>query len=267
MNINAIKIACRMITCGAVRWLVTLGLALSLAATAQAEEQGVTKDEIVLGGVFALSGPVSLVTNPYGQAIDAYFKRVNDEGGINGRKIKWIVEDDAYKPAQSLAAAKKLIERDNVFFIFGQMGASMIGAVSPYVDRAGVPAFGATAAPDPQREHVFSFMAPYPDLMYIATKYLLQEVGAKRIAFLYQNDDFGELGRVGVMRAMNEAGVELAADIGYERGTSDFSTYALKIRDSQADTVISMGVPWLSVAANGTFSRPASPKIRAPAMS
>src|SRR5262245_30709391 len=83
---------------------------------------GVSDKEITLGGVFALSGPVRLVTEPYQQAIRAYFNRVNAQGGVNGRQIKWLVEDDAYQPARTLAGAKKLIERDGAFLLFGFMG-------------------------------------------------------------------------------------------------------------------------------------------------
>lgn len=224
-------------------WLLSALLLVSACQTAFSQAAGVSDKEIKLGGVLALSGPVTLVTTPYRQAIEAYFNRVNSQGGINGRKINWIVEDDAYKPAQSLAAAKKLVERDNVFFIFGQMGASMIGAVAPYAERAMIPALGATAAPDPQREYVLTFMAPYQNMMYVATKYLLEQNKSKRIALLFQNDDFGELGRKGVLKAMAEAGQTLVSEVGYERGTTDFSTYVLKLRESQADAVLAMSLP------------------------
>jgi len=103
--------------------LAAAGLMAALAVPAFAEDvPGVTDSEITLGGVFAVSGPVRLVTEPYEQAIRAYFNRVNKDGGIHGRQINWLVEDDAYQPARTLAGAKKLVERDGVFFLFGAMG-------------------------------------------------------------------------------------------------------------------------------------------------
>lgn len=223
--------------------LAAAGLMAALAVPAFAEDvPGVTDSEITLGGVFAVSGPVRLVTEPYEQAIRAYFNRVNKDGGIHGRQINWLVEDDAYQPARTLAGAKKLVERDGVFFLFGAMGTPTTLAVAPYADQAEVPFFTVNASPEPPRKYTFGLMAHYSDVMYYVARQLATELGFKRIGYLYQNDDLGEVGRVGVEKAMKELGMELAADVGYERGTTDFSTHVLKLRDADVDAVISMGV-------------------------
>lgn len=204
---------------------------------------GVSDKEIVLGGVFPLTGPLRLLSEPYEQAIRAYFNKMNAEGGIHGRQIKWLVEDDGYQPARTLAGAKKLVERDHVFLLFGLMGSSMIAAVAPYAEQAKVPTFTATSPPPPQLRYTFGLMATYEDLLYVSTRYTLKSTGAKKLAYFYQNDDFGASGRAGVDRALKEDGTRLAADVGYERGTNDFSTYVLKLRDSGADAVLSMSTP------------------------
>lgn len=203
---------------------------------------GVDAKTIKLGGVFALSGPVYLVTEDYQKAIQAYFNKINDEGGINGRKIEWQVEDDAYQPARTLAGAKKLIERDNVFMIFGQMGTSTTQAVAPYAEQKKVPFMTVNASPEPAYEHTFGLMANYPDVMYQVTRYLIKDLGLKKIAYLYQNDDLGEVGRKGVMKAMDEASMKLVEDIGFERGSKDFSTQVLRLKDSGAEAVIAMTI-------------------------
>ncbi|MCO5089661.1 ABC transporter substrate-binding protein [Bosea sp. (in: a-proteobacteria)] len=203
---------------------------------------GITDKEIKLGGVFAVSGPVRLVTEPYEQAIRAYFNRVNEQGGINGRKINWLVEDDAYQPARTLAGAKKLVERDGVFLLFGAMGTPTTLAVAPYADQVKVPFFTVNASPEPPRKYTFGLMANYSDVMYYVARQLSKEMGFKKIGYLYQNDDLGEVGRIGIERAFKELGVSFAADVGYERGTTDFSTHVLKLRDAGVDAVISMGV-------------------------
>lgn len=213
----------------------------ALPTNAQAAP-GITDKEIKLGGVFAVSGPVRLVTEPYEQAIRAYFNRVNEQGGIHGRKINWLVEDDAYQPARTLAGAKKLIERDGVFLLFGAMGTPTTLAVAPYADQAKVPLFTVNASPEPPRKYTFGLMANYSDVMYYVARQLSKEMGFKKIGYLYQNDDLGEVGRVGIERSFKELGVSFAADIGYERGTTDFSTHVLKLRDAGVDAVISMGV-------------------------
>ncbi len=200
-----------------------------------------TADSIVLGGVFALTGPVRLITEPYEQGARSYFNRVNKQGGIEGRPIRWLVEDDAYQPAKALAGAKKLIERDNVAFLFGQMGTPTTAAIIPYAEQARVPFFSATPATPPARTYTFSFMASYPEEMYEVMNHLVQKRQLKRIAYLYQNDDLGEAARAGIDRAMKENGTALAGTVGYERGTSDFGTHILKLRDAKPEAVISIG--------------------------
>lgn len=237
---------------GQYRWrshrvLYALALATSIAigapvaATAQ-EAPGIATDTIDLGGVFALSGPVYLVTEDYQKAIQAYFNKVNEEGGINGRKIEWQVEDDAYQPARTLAGAKKLVERDNVFMIFGQMGTSTTQAVAPYAEEKKVPFMTVNASPQPPFKYTFGLMAEYPDVMYSVTRYLIDELKVKKIGYLYQNDDLGKLGREGIQRALDESSMKLIEDVGFELGAKDFSTQVLRLRDSGAEAVIAMTI-------------------------
>lgn len=209
----------------------------SLVHVARAAQMG----DIVLGGVFALTGPVRLITEPYEQGARSYFNKVNKDGGIGGRQIKWLVEDDAYQPAKSLAGAKKLVERDEVAFLFGQMGTPTTAAIATYAEQARVPFFSASPVTKPPRTFTFGFMASYPDEMHELVTYLIQKRGLKRIAYLYQNDDLGEVARTGVASALQENGVDLIGEVGYERGTSDFATQVLKLRDSKPEAVISIG--------------------------
>lgn len=226
-----------------------LGIAAAAAAgfallplAAQAAEPGVTKDEIKLGGVFALSGPARLVMEPYEQGIRIVFNKVNADGGIYGRKIKWILEDDGYQPARTVAGVKKLVERDEVFALFGNLGTPTTKAVMPYVAQTKIPYFVAVASPEPINRYTFGLMANYDQVMYRVTKYMVQKSGVKKPGYLYQNDDLGAIGRVGVERALKELNVPLVADVGYERGTTDYNTQVLKLRDAGVDGVISMGI-------------------------
>jgi len=213
-----------------------------LPLAAHAEAPGISKNEIKLGGVFALSGPARLVMEPYEQGIRIMFNKVNAEGGIHGRKIKWILEDDGYQPARTVAGLKKLVERDEVFLLFGNLGTPTTKAAMPYVDQVKVPYFVAVASPEPISRYTFGLMANYDQVMYSVTKYMVQKGGVRKPGFLYQNDDLGAIGRIGVERALKELNVPLAADVGYERGTNDYSTQVLKLRDAGVDGVISMGI-------------------------
>lgn len=207
---------------------------------AAAEAQGVTDTEILLGGVMPLSGPVRLVSEPYEQGIRSYFDAVNKSGGINGRQISYVIEDDSYQPSRALAAAKKLIERDGVFMLFGQFGVPAANAMIPYIEQTKAPLMIVTSVPAPNKEYIFGFLANYAEVTYILTKFYAQQAGAKRIGYFYQNDDLGEVGRRGVDRAIKELGIELAAEVGFERGTADFSSQALKLRDANVDAVVTM---------------------------
>lgn len=215
---------------------------LPLVAQAQAQAPGVSKSEIKLGGVFALSGPARLIMEPYEQGIRIVFNKVNADGGIHGRKINWILDDDGYQPARTLAGVKKLVERDNVFLLFGNLGTPTTKAAMPYVDQAKVPYFVAVASPEPISRYTFGLMANYDQVMYQVAKYMIQKGGVKKLGYLYQNDDLGTVGRIGVERALKELNMPLAADVGYERGTNDYSTQVLKLRDAGVDGVVSMGI-------------------------
>ena len=229
----------RVFAAGAIS---TAALALLPIATFAQVTTGVTKNEIKLGGVFALSGPARLIMEPYEQGIRIVFNKVNADGGIYGRKINWILDDDGYQPARTLAGIKKLVERDEVFVLFGNLGTPTTKAVMPYVEQAKIPYFVAVASPEPISRYTFGLMANYDQVMYQVTKYMVQKAGVKKPGYLYQNDDLGAVGRIGVERALKELNVPLAADVGYERGTNDFGTQVLKLRDAGADGVISMGI-------------------------
>jgi ABC-type branched-subunit amino acid transport system substrate-binding protein len=217
---------------------------MGVASIAEAADRapGISSDEIKIGGVFALSGPARLITEGYEQGIRVVFKKVNEEGGIHGRKINWIVYDDAYQPARQVAGVKRLVELDDVFLLFGNLGTPTAKAVMPYVDQAKVPYFIGTASPEPTNRYTFGLMADYAPTMYQVTKYMIQHAGVKKLGYLYQNDEMGAAGRVGVERALKELNVSMAADAGFERGTSDFATQVLKLRDAGADGIVSMSV-------------------------
>jgi branched-chain amino acid transport system substrate-binding protein len=231
---------CRGLRFAGAGMALALGIAIG-AGTAAAQAPGVSNTEILLGGVFALSGPVRFVTQPYEQGARSVIDDVNEHGGINGRKLVWHIEDDGYQPARTLAGAKKLVERDEVFALFGQIGTPTTLAIIPYVDQAKVPFLPANAAPDPAPKYAFGLMANYADIAYLVGRHMITKMGLKKIGLLYQNDDTGESGRIGLMRALKDAGMSLAADVPYERGTNDFETEVLKLRDGGVDAVVAMG--------------------------
>ena len=238
----------------------TLGASLAAPRILRASpNSGISDSEIMLGSVMPVTGPVRIASEPYELGIRSVFESVNDAGGINGRKLSWQVEDDAYQTNRAVAAAKKLVERDDVFMIFGQHGTPTGFAMAPYVEQMGVPMMMTTAGPSPLKKYVFGGLAPYSAIAYQLTNYLLKGK-FKNVGLLYQNDELGEAGRLGIGKSMKENDAELGADVGFERTTTDFSSQVLKIRDSGADAVIVLasGPSFASIikTANGLGVKP-----------
>jgi branched-chain amino acid transport system substrate-binding protein len=221
--------------------VLAIGLAFFASQALAQATPGVSDSEIVIGVPIALTGPVRFVTEPYEQGVRTVFEAVNEKGGIHGRKIRWQVEDDAYQPSKSLAIAKKLIEQDKVFGIFGCFGTPTCGAVMPYAEQQKIPFFLYTAAPNPTPKHTFGLQSEYVDFSYHVARHLIRDEHKTKIAYFYQNDDLGEAGRIGLDRALKEVGLSLLGDVGYERGTTDFTTHVLKLRDSHAEAIVAMG--------------------------
>lgn len=214
-------------------------LAMPSIVRAQAAP-GISSKEILLGGVMPITGPVRLASLPYEQGIRTVFDLTNEKGGINGRKIAWTIEDDAYQPSRAVAGAKKLIERDEVFMIFGQHGTATGFSIAPYLEQVKVPMIMTTAGPNPLRKYTFGGLSSYSSLVYRLAEHMVKRPEFKKIGFLYQNDDVGATARIGLDKALKENNVPLSADVGFERGTSEFSTQVLALRDAGVDTVIVM---------------------------
>ncbi len=213
-------------------------LAISGGVSQAQTTTGVTDKEILIGGVFALSGQFRLVTEPYERGLRSVINATNDAGGIHGRKLRWIVEDDGYQPARALAGTKKLVERDGVFAIIGQVGTPNIAAMLPYTEPVKIPIVTINPLPPPTPKYAFNIMASFSDLAYHLTKHLLTKGGVKKLGYFYQNDALGEVGRVGLNKALTELNAKLAADIGYERGATDLNTQVLRLRDAGVEAVV-----------------------------
>src|SRR5215469_7981258 len=173
-------------------------IAISTIATSGAgragEMPGVTPTEIKVGGIFPFSGPASSI-GLVGRGILAYVQSVNDRGGINGRKINYIAYDDAYSPPKTVEHARKLVESDEVAFMFSQLGTPGNTATAKYLKSRGVPTIvsGSSKFTD-----VASFpltttsLVSYDTEGKIYAKYLTKTLPDAKYAILYQNDDLGK---------------------------------------------------------------------------
>jgi len=178
-----------------------LALALTLALAlpygmAWAADPGVTATEIKIGNTNPYSGPASAY-GTIGKAIGAYFKKVNEEGGINGRKINFITYDDAYSPPKTVEMVRKLVEQDQVLLVFQPLGTPSNSSIHKYMNEQQVPqlfvATGATKWNDPKgHPWTMGWQPNYQTEGKIYAAYLLKNIPNAKVGILYQNDDYGK---------------------------------------------------------------------------
>src|SRR5712691_4592598 len=159
-------------------------------------DTGATDTEIKIGNIMPYSGPASAY-GVIGKTEEAYFKKINAEGGINGRKINFISYDDAYSPPKTVEQARKLVESDEVLFIFQSLGTPPNTAIQKYMNSKKVPqlfvATGATKWGDPKEfPWTMGWQPNYQSESRIYARYILKEKPDAKIAVLYQNDDYGK---------------------------------------------------------------------------
>lgn len=179
------------------KWKGLAALALLLSSPAfAADEPGVTATEIKIGGVFPFSGPASSI-GLVGKGLIAYIQSLNDRGGINGRKINYIAYDDAYSPPKAVEQVRKLVESDEIAFMFGQLGTPAISATAKYLKAKGVPSIaivsGSSKFTDVAAYPLFTTgLVSYDTEGKIYAKYLTKALPNAKYAILYQNDDLGK---------------------------------------------------------------------------
>jgi ABC-type branched-subunit amino acid transport system substrate-binding protein len=233
------------------KMIVLSGISILIVMTwvmiASSEQvRGVSDTEILVGQWGPQTGPAA----PWGavaRGSGLFFKILNEEGGINGRKFKYFLRDDAYQPAKTKAIAKEFIEQIGVFAVVGGVGVGPGMAVRDDLMENKVvwvgPATGVYNWIKPFQRHLFASYALYDDEAYNLAGYLYEKLGFKKIAVFYQNDDYGKQGIMGVDRYMKEKNIDLVAKISAEVTDRDLSTHALKLRDSGAQAVVMWCMP------------------------
>lgn len=209
-----------------------------------ADAQGVTSDTIVIGQSAALSGPAQELGREMKLGAEAYFNFVNENGGINGRKIKLISIDDGYEPDRAKANTIKLITEDKVLALFGYVGTPTSNASLPIFTDAKVPfvgAFtGAQSLREPFNRYIFNVRASYFDETEEIVDHLVQQ-GVKKIAVFYQNDAYGKAGLAGMELAMKKRNLEIAATATVERNTVDVAAAVMTLSKANVAAVVMIG--------------------------
>lgn len=206
-----------------------------------ASDVGITPDTIVLGMTAAQTGPVATIGVPLAHGLQAYFDYVNAQGGVNGRRIKLIVEDDQYTPANTVAAVKKLVEQDNIFALVRPLGTAQTAAILDYAAEKGLPVVGVASGSSlwstPFKKNVFGIQPTYALEGKLMAQYALDTLKAQRIAVFHQDDAFGKEGANAFIEALKARGVEPVAVVPYSPTETDFSSHALKLQEAKPDLV------------------------------
>ena len=211
-------------------------------------DSGATDTEVRIGNIMPYSGPASAYA-VIGQTEDAYFNKVNAEGGINGRKVKFISYDDAYSPPKTVEQARKLVESDEVLLIFNSLGTAMNSAIQKYLNTKKVPqlfvATGATKWNDPKDfPWTMGWQPNYQSESRIYAKYLLKEKPDAKIAVLYQNDDYGKDYLKGLKDGLGaKAASMIIAEESFETTEPTIDNHIVKLKSTGADVFVDIATP------------------------
>ena len=227
----------------------TLTLLATQGALAQKKyDTGATDTEIKIGNVEAYSGPASAY-GVIGKTEDAYFKMINDAGGINGRKINFISYDDGYSPPKTVEQVRKLIESDEVLLVFNALGTPTQTAVQKYQNNKKVPqlfvATGASKWNDPKDfPWTMGFQPSYRVEARIFAKYILKNKPGAKIAVFYQNDDFGKDYVAGLKDVFGDRASSLiVAEESYETTEPSIDSHIVKLKGTGADVFVNVTTP------------------------
>ena len=223
--------------------------ATSTGAIAQKKyDIGATDTEIKIGNIMPYSGPASAY-GVIGKTEAAYFKKINAEGGINGRKIKFISYDDAYSPPKAVEQARKLVEGDEVLFIFNPLGTPSNSAIQKYMNEKKVPQLfiqtGTTKWNDPKQfPWTMGWPPSYQSEGRIYAKYILKERPTGKIGILYQNDDYGKDYVKGIRDGLGaKAASMIVGEESYETTTPTIDSHVVALKSEGADIFISVTTP------------------------
>ncbi len=229
---------------------------VALAATLAHAQQGVSKDEILLGSIQDLSGPIAGFGKQARLGMLLAVDEINEQGGINGRKIKLLVEDSAYDPKKAVLAAQKLVNQDKIFMMVGHIGtAQNLAAMPVQFEKNVINFFPITAAREmyePFHKLKYSYAATYYDQMRNAVPKLVKEKGAKKVCTMYQDDDFGLEILKGGEDGLKTIGMEFAEKTSYKRGATDFSSQVSKMQAGGCDFIVLGTIIRETIGAIGT---------------
>ncbi len=230
---------------------LTTAIIAFTSGTALAQKKydtGASDTEIKIGNIMPYSGPASAY-GAIGKTEEAYFRMINDQGGINGRKINFVTYDDAYSPPKAVEQVRKLVESDEVLFVFNPLGTPSNTAIQKYLNAKKVPqlfvATGATKWNDPKNfPWTMGWQPSYQSEAQIYAKYLMKEKPGAKVAILYQNDDFGKDYLKGTKDGFGaQAASTIIMEESYEVSEPSIDSHIVKIKAANPDVLLIYTTP------------------------
>jgi len=228
--------------------IITMMAFVWMGCNKRASSPGVTENEILIGNIQDLSGPMKELGAVLPAGSNLYFQYINEQGGVHGRQIRMIVEDHQYNPQKAVVAAKKMIEKDQVFCLYNVIGTSPCEAIRPILAETGTPLI----APATQSGTMSDLSRAAGDLIFhtdtgydkqtiILVDYILNNDSNAKIGLIYQDDDYGANVLKGTAEAENRNGVSIQKE-SYQRGATDFAGQVGNLIKGGANHVIIAGV-------------------------
>ena len=224
------------------RTTLAVGILAVSAGLAHAQQQGVSKTEIVVGTIQDLSGPLAAFGKQTRNGMQLRVDEINEQGGINGRRIRLLVEDSGYDPRRAVLAAQKLVNQDRIFIMAGHIGTAQNNAAMPIQFEKNVvnwlPVTAAREMYEPFHRLKFSFAATYFDQMRAGLPELYKRKKYERPCVIYQDDEFGLEVLRGAEDALKAMGSNFVERTSYKRGATDFSSQVARMKAANCDLVV-----------------------------
>ena len=239
----------RLVSMHLVPFICVIGLSILFAERTYiyAEDvPGVTENSIKVGGILDQTGPAAIVSVPATQAIQSYFRHINDQGGINGRKIKLLVEDDRYAIPMALSAFKKLVFKDNVFILMGPTSSSALTALSRSIQKEKIPLMS-LISPEitvkPFKRYMFIIQDIYPGQMNVLIDYILKDRNPKgpRIGLVYPDNEAGKVDLESALRRLKSYNLAPASKQVLNTDSFDASSQVMNLKRDRVDHIILPG--------------------------
>ena len=207
---------------------------------------GVSETSVKIGGILDVTGPATWLGKQAMGAVSALTGYINDQGGIHGRKVKYVIEDSGLNLTRGVAAFKYLISRHHVFALLNNTGSAMVAPLIPYVKEEKIPTFPygqASIIYNPYKRYIFNAKPSLADVSVIAVDYIMKDLNAKapRLAIIYQYDEFGKDCLKGFKEGAKSYGLQLVAEESFKRGSVDFASQIINIKRANPDYIYFVG--------------------------